>query len=139
MYGHRHYLVAQDDKGKRIKFYSLPAISEIDVLNETFERDPSFNLRSFASQSFGVFEEPAVDVVLRFSPVAAPSARQFLFHSSQVLEEQPDGSLIVRFKAGGQLEMAWHLICWGEHVAVLQPQSLAALLPKKAPSWPALP
>ena len=139
LYGHRHYLVAQDDKAKRIKFYSLPAISEIDVLNETFERDPSFNLRSFASQSFGVFEEPAVDVVLRFSPVAAPSARQFLFHSSQVLEEQPDGSLIVRFNAGGQLEMAWHLICWGEHVEVLEPNSLTALLPQQPPVWPALP
>ena len=139
LYGHRHYLVAQDSKGERVKFYTLPAISDINILSETFERDPSFNLRSFASRSFGVFEEMPVDVVLRFSPEAAPSAKQFLFHSSQVLEDQPNGSLVVRFNAGGQLEMAWHLICWGEHVEVLEPNSLAELLPKQPPVWPAFP
>jgi predicted DNA-binding transcriptional regulator YafY len=139
LYGHRHYLVAQTEPGESVKFYSLPAISDIALLEDTFEREPSFDLRAFVSQSFGVFEEKPVHVVWRFSAEAAPSASQFVFHHSQNFEHQPDGSLIVRFTAGGQLEMAWHLICWGEHVEVLEPQSLAALLPKQAPSWPALP
>jgi predicted DNA-binding transcriptional regulator YafY len=139
LYGHRHYLVAQDGEGAKVKFYSLGAISEIRISNQTFERDPNFNLREFASRSFGVFEEQPVEVELRFAPTAAPTARQFLFHGTQSLEEQPDGSLIVRFSAGGQLEMAWHLICWGEHVEVLKPKSLAALMPLRPLSWPALP
>jgi predicted DNA-binding transcriptional regulator YafY len=139
LYGHRHYLVANDNRSDQIKFYSLPAISDITMLNETFERDPAFNLRALAARSFGVFDEEPVEVVWRFSAEASPTARQFLFHSSQILEEQHDGRLIVRFTAGGQLEMAWHLMCWGEHVEVLEPQSLAALLPAQAPSWPALP
>lgn len=139
LYGHRHYLVAKDSGSDQIKFYSLPGISGITILNETFERDPAFNLRAFSSRSFGVFDEELVEVVWRFSAEASPSARQFLFHGSQEFEEQPDGRLIVRFTAGGQLEMAWHLMCWGKHVEVLEPQSLAALLPQQAPSWPALP
>jgi predicted DNA-binding transcriptional regulator YafY len=139
LYGHRHYLVAQAEPGGQVKFYSLPAIGEITILSQTFERDPDFNLRNFAARSFGVFAEEPVNVVLRFSATAAPSARQFVFHGSQVFEEQPDASLIVRFRAGGQLEMVWHLICWGKHVEVLSPPSLAALLPKNLPAWPALP
>lgn len=139
LYGHRHYLVAKDRGGDQIKFYSLPNISKITILNETFERDPAFNLRTFASRSFGVFDEKPVQVVWRFSAEASRSAKEFLFHSSQVLEEQPDGRLIVRFTAGGHLEMAWHLMCWGKHVEVLESRSLAALLPSQTPSWPALP
>lgn len=138
LYGHRHYLVAQDDHGK-VKFYSLGVISEISISSRTFQRDPNFNLREFASRSFGVFEEEPVEVELRFSPTATPSAKQFLFHGTQVLEEHLDGSLTVRFNAGGQLEMAWHLLCWGEHVEVLKPKSLADLMPRQPLSWPALP
>lgn len=139
LYGHRHYLVTQVSANDRIKFFSLPSISDIVIIDESFERDPSFSLRGFVAQSFGVYEEEPVKVVWRFSVKAAATARQFIFHNSQTFEQEPDGKLIVRFTAGGQLEMAWHLMCWGEDVEVLEPQSLAALLPTKAPCWPALP
>ena len=36
--------------------------------------------------------------------------------------DQPDGSLLVRFRAGGALEMCWHLFTWGDHVEVLVPK-----------------
>jgi len=63
-------------------------------------------LQTFAERSFGVFQEEPFDVVWRFSPTAAADARQFLFHPTQTMEDQPDGSLIVRFRAGGALEMS---------------------------------
>lgn len=67
------------------------------------------------------------DVVWRFSPEAAPDARRFRFHPSQTLEDAPDGSLIVRFRAGGMLEMCWHLFRWGDQVEVLEPEALGAM------------
>lgn len=44
------------------------------------------------------------------------------------MEDQPDGSLIVRFRAGGALEMSWHLFTWGSDVEVLEPAKLRKLL-----------
>ena len=35
-----------------------------------------------------------------------------------------DGSLTVRFKAGGLNEMCWHLVTWQESVTVEQPLAL---------------
>ena len=139
LYGHRHYLVAQPEDGSRIRFFSLPAVTKLKILTDGFDRDPDFDLKAIVSRCFGVFEEAPVDVAWRFSPEAAPLARQFVFHASQQLEDAPDGSLIVRFHAGGQLEMAWHLLSWGDQVEVLEPQSLNDLLPTIRPSWPALP
>jgi len=104
------------------------------MLDRTFTRKRGFSLRDYAQRSFGVFQEAPVDVVWRFSPKAAPDAREFLFHPTQVLEPQPDGSLIVRFHAGGLLEMCWHLFTWGEEVAVIKPKRLAALL-TGPPPW----
>ena len=49
-------------------------------------------------------------------------------HPDQLLEKQPDGSIIVRFRAGGQLEMCWHLYTWGANVEVIAPASLCKLM-----------
>ena len=44
------------------------------------------------------------------------------------MEELEDGSLLVRFRAGGKLEMCWHLFTWGEHVEVVEPAQLRPAL-----------
>ncbi|MGO8867970.1 MAG: WYL domain-containing protein [Alphaproteobacteria bacterium] len=74
------------------------------------------------SRSFGVFQEKPFDVVWKFKPEAASDAREWVFHPHQVIEDQPDGSLIVRFHAGGAREMSWHLYTWGDAVDVLRPR-----------------
>ncbi len=139
LYGHRHYLVAIQDGAAKPKFFSLPSIGKLKIEQAVFERDPNFSLRDFVSGSFGVFEEPPVDVVWRFSAEAAPLARSFVFHHSQSIEEETSGKLIVRFRAGGLLEMAWHLMSWGDQVEVIEPTALRHLMPESSPSWPAMP
>jgi predicted DNA-binding transcriptional regulator YafY len=146
LYGHRHYLVAAPDgadpagaPGGPIRFFSLPQISRPRLLDEGFARDDRFDFRSLVAGSFGVFAEAPQDIIWKFSPEAAPIARQFEFHPTQTSETLADGSLIVRFHAGGLLEMAWHLMTWGTHVEVLEPAALREMLPASRPDWPALP
>ena len=40
------------------------------------------------------------------------------------MQPQDDGSLVVRFRAGGLVEMANHLATWGDTVEVLSPPEL---------------
>ena len=87
--------------------FSLPYIRDVELTNEFFEPDPEFSLEDFSRQAFGVFHEEPFDVAWRFSPRAAPDAREFVFHPDQVTEEQEDGSLIVRFHAGGANFRLW--------------------------------
>jgi hypothetical protein len=47
------------------------------------------------------------------------------------MDPQPDGSLIVQFRAGGLLEMSWHLFTWGDEVEIVKPRRLASLLEKQ--------
>lgn len=87
-----------------------------------------FSLSAYAERSFGVFQEEPFDVVWRFSPEAARDAREFVFHPMQTLDNEPDGSLIVKFRAGGAREMCWHLFTWGDAVEVLEPRHLREAL-----------
>jgi predicted DNA-binding transcriptional regulator YafY len=141
LYGHRHYLVAYNVKRgeEGFRLFSLPNIFRVEPTDRYFERDESFDLEAFAKQSFGVFQEEPFDVVWKFSPRAARDARDFIFHPDQVLETGKDGSLIVKFRAGGTLEMCWHLFCWGKDVEVLEPAHLAEMLHPYRVKWSGLP
>ena len=129
--GIRHYLVAINVEAGAYRLYRLDAIEEIELLPDSFEHDPAFDLEAFAARSFGVYQEDPVDVVWRFVPEVVREARGFVFHPSQQLEDLPDGSLRVRFRAGGLLEMAWHLFCWGDFVTVESPAELRTLMAKE--------
>lgn len=130
LYGNRHYLVAYSlsDRARDYRLFSLANIEKAEIADSSFTRRKDFSLQEFAERSFGVFQEKPFDVVWRFSPKAAADARQFLFHPTQVFEDQPDGSLLVRFRAGGALEMCWHLFTWGGEVQVVEPERLRAMI-----------
>jgi predicted DNA-binding transcriptional regulator YafY len=68
------------------------------------------------------------DVVLRFRPEAAEGALRWRFHAGQTAETEPDGSVVVRFRASGMRELAWHLFTWGATVEILAPDRLRTVL-----------
>ena len=124
LYGNRAFLVGRTAWADGLRLWRLANMSEARATNEMFERDPAFDLRRFAERSFGVFQEPLVETVLRFDAGVARDAAAFLFHPSQSLRRHDDGSLTVRFRAGGLDEMCWHLFTWGDSVTVEKPASL---------------
>ena len=124
LYGNRAYLVGRADWSEEPRLWSLANVSKARITDETFECDADFDLQEYAERSFGAFQEPPVDVVLRFDPGAAHDAATFLFHPSQTLAENDEGSLTVRFRAGGLSEMCWHLFTWGTSVTVVKPAEL---------------
>ena len=93
-------------------------------------RDKDFDLDAYAALSFGSFHSDAEYglVVWRFSPAAAATAREFMFHPDQVMTDQADGGLIVTFRASGWVEMAWHLYQWGDKVQVIEPPELQEMV-----------
>lgn len=123
----RQYLVAWSEYQEDVRLFALAGFERVELSDEAFERPEGFDLQAYLAQSFGVFQEEVQDVVWRFTPEAAPEARRFRFHPSQVLEDAPDGSLIVRFRAGGMLEMCWYLFRWGDQVEVLEPEGLRGM------------
>lgn len=129
LFGSRHYLLARDPaRGPAMRMFSLSEIQRVQLLDEYFERDEDFDLRAWAAQSFGVWQGDSFDVVWRVSPGAAAQAREYQFHPSQQLEDQTDGSLLVRFRASGLWEMACHVFEWRGELQVLEPPELRQTL-----------
>lgn len=141
--GIRRYLVARPVQGDgRMRRFRLDRIREARITGQSFARDADFDLARFSALAFGSFHADAEygPVVWRFTPEAAPVARQFVFHPEQQMSEESDGSLTVRFNASGHMEMAWHLYQWGNQVEVLAPDALREMVAAhRRADFPALP
>ena len=124
LYGSRAYLVGRSSWTEEMRYWALSNMSEAALTHQSFEFDEDFDLEEYAGRSFGVFQEEPIKVVLRFPPEAAADAAAFLFHPGQQVTTDDDGSLIVRFTAGGTREMCWHLFTWGDAVTVEEPERL---------------
>ncbi|WGM31278.1 WYL domain-containing protein [Brevundimonas sp. NIBR11] len=128
MFGRANYLVAADRESGRIQTFRLDRMSAVEAQDGFAPPPPEFDLGVFASQSFGIYQDEIEDVVLRVSPEGAAEARGWRWHPTQTLEDEPDGSVVVRFRASGMRELAWHLFTWGEQVTIVGPQRLKAVM-----------
>lgn len=128
MFGRANYLVAADRETGRIQTFRLDRMSHVAPQEGMAVPPADFDLGVFASQSFGIYQDEIEDVVLRIAPDGAAEARGWRWHPTQSFEDQSDGGVIVRFRASGMRELAWHLFTWGEQVQILAPQRLKAVM-----------
>jgi predicted DNA-binding transcriptional regulator YafY len=128
----RAWLVGHVEGLPHMRLWRLDRIASLDLLDRCFARREDFDLRAYAAQSFGVFQEEPVDVVLRIAPDAAEEAASWLFHPTQTMTREADGALRVSFRAGGVQEMGWHLFTWGTAVTVVAPEELRGALAEMA-------
>ena len=106
---------------------SVERIGSISVEPCTFTRDPDMLRRIEArrQRAFGIIDDgKEFAVALKFTAVQAPYVRERIWHPSQQLEAQPDGSLILRFKASGEFEIKRWILGWGNQVEILEPAEL---------------
>jgi predicted DNA-binding transcriptional regulator YafY len=128
MFGRANYLVAADRETGRIQTFRLDRMSHVAAQDGVAIPPPDFDLNVFASQSFGIYQDEIEDVVLRIAPQGAAEAKSWRWHPTQTFEDQPDGSVVVRFRASGMRELAWHLFTWGEQAVILAPERLKAVM-----------
>jgi predicted DNA-binding transcriptional regulator YafY len=122
LFGRSNYLVADEGAGPRN--WRLDRIGDIEVTDRSVSRPAGFSLQTYADESFGIYHDDTEDVVLRISRAGRDDALRWRFHANQQVEPQEDGSVVIRFRASGMLELAWHLFTWGDKVRVVSPQVL---------------
>jgi predicted DNA-binding transcriptional regulator YafY len=132
LYGGSGWLVAHVEGLPELRLWRLDRILSADLLDRGFPRRGDFSLAEYAAQSFGVYQEEPIEVVLHFSVEAAEDAASWLFHPTQSVAREQDESLTVRFRAGGMQEICWHLITWGRGVKVVEPDVLRSMMAEVA-------
>lgn len=124
IFGRMNYLIGANVGTTKPKHWRLDRIAELECLDVAAAPPEDFDLVKFANTPFAYFEGPQEDVVLHVLPSGMDEFKNHRFHSSQIVEAHPSGGAIVRFRASGMLEVAWHLFRWGNKIEIIEPVSL---------------
>ena len=94
------------------------------LTDTTFETPQDFNMENLLRNSFGTFFGDPVQVVIHFSQRIAGYIVEKIWHESQIVEKQEDGSLIFKAQIAGTKEIKFWILGWGKDAVVLEPDSL---------------
>jgi predicted DNA-binding transcriptional regulator YafY len=124
IFGRMNYLIGADAGTTKPKHWRLDRVDQLECLDAVASPPADFDLVTFANTPFAYFEGPQEDVVLHVLPGGMEDFKNYRFHATQSVEEHPEGGVIVRFRASGMLELAWHLFSWGNKIEIVEPISL---------------
>lgn len=118
------YLIGFCHLRGEMRTFRIDRIRQAQVLSETFDIDPDFNIDDYFRGSWGIVTGPEYKVKLKFSASIADFISECNWHPSQKLSKNKDGSLNAEFNVDGLSEIKTWVIGFGEKVEVLEPPEL---------------
>jgi predicted DNA-binding transcriptional regulator YafY len=120
------YLVAYCHLREDVRMFAPGRIRSLRETGERFERPADFRIADYLDAGFRSVRGsgPLQRVKLHFHPESARYAREKVWHPSQVLEEQPDGSLVFTMEVTHLLEVKRCVLSYGAACRVLEPLEL---------------
>ncbi len=121
--GHSSYVIAYCHRTNDIRTFKIERIRAFEVTSASYELPPDFNANEYLSPSIGIGTGGEMEVIkLRLSPVIARIFEEVIYHPSQKVEPQDDGSAILTLTLLANVELFSWIIGWGENIEVLEPE-----------------
>ena len=120
----KYYLVGYNEYVVDLRQYRVDKISNLTILDEYFEKDEKFSLTEYSNNSFGVYQEKPIDIVLEFDKSVANDVLNYHFHPTQKIKLLKNENVQVEFKSGGTYAICQELFKWGCSVKIQKPVEL---------------
>jgi proteasome accessory factor B len=118
------YLMGYAHNRQALRTFAVERISRVEMGRERFEMPEEFKPEEQFRSAFGIVDEESMQIKVRFSPAIAHTIRGRVWHPSQSVSEDTDGSVVLSFTAGGRMEIISWLLSYGKHAEVLEPPGL---------------
>jgi len=125
-FGQTIYVIGRLDPDGTYRTFKIDRVERIELLTEKYAIPENFNPDDLLNNAWGIWftnQEP-VTIELHFSSRVAQRVKETLWHPTQRLILQEDGSIIWQGEIAEPREMVPWIRGWGADVEVLQPESL---------------
>jgi proteasome accessory factor B len=130
------YVVGYDFLSQRVRHFLMQRVKRVKLLRAIYDIPAHFSPRRYLSSRWGMLNsgdmDEADEVVLRFSPEAAPLIRDRIWHVSQRVEPLENGGCVLGVETSDWHEMLAWIRSWGAQVEVVHPQALREYLANEA-------
>jgi proteasome accessory factor B len=123
LYQNGLYLIAYSHRAKAYRLFAIERIRDAAPTEETFTIRSDFSPEKL-NRSFGVMDEPAQTIRVRFSRDVAHLVKERQWHPTQTISPLRNGDVVLTMQAGGLDEIASWILSWGPNAEVLAPPAL---------------
>jgi len=123
--GHTSYLFAYCHQVKAQRVFKIERITAIKATDKPYAIPAGFDADAYLNSTWGIITgEKARDIRLRIAPEAVPWITETIWHPTQKLEPQKDGSYIMTVRLSDTTEFLPWVLGWRDYVEVLEPPVL---------------
>ena len=127
----KYYLVGFNEYVNDLRLYLVNEINNLEVLDEYFEPDEKFSLDDYSTNSFGIYQEEPLEIILEFDQTVSNDVMHYHFHPTQSFKKTKNESVQVKFTAGGTVAICNELFKWGTSVKIKSPEVLKNIYKEK--------
>jgi predicted DNA-binding transcriptional regulator YafY len=124
------YLIGLCHLREEVRMFVLDRIKMLNFTDERFTIPKEFNLNDFMRDSFKVMHDELYMVKVRISPGWARWVGEKVWHESQKIKRNGDGSLEMTFQVAGLDEIKRWILSFGPECQVLEPVQLKDIVRK---------
>ena len=126
MFERRWYLIGRYKSDMPYKIYALDRISNFEIKEDHFQRDPDFNLEKMFYGVYGIIvdDSEVESVWLKVKSPQAKYLRSLPLHHSQIELRNADGYTIFALQVRPTFDLRQRILSLGSTVEVLKPESL---------------
>ena len=129
------YLFAWCHTRAEMRMFAISRIQSLTPTGQVFDRPTNFSIDEAIGDGFQMINESGAevrDIVIQCDARIAKYVREKRWHATQAIEEQSNGSIVVRWRLSSTIEVSRWIQSWGEGVEVLEPVDLRELVYERA-------
>jgi predicted DNA-binding transcriptional regulator YafY len=120
------YAVGQHSGRDGLRCLKLNRFAETDLTDTPYAIPDDFSLKSYLGKAWRMIRGDHIHrIELHFDAAFAETISDTHWHDTQEIEEQGDGSIILRCEVAGLDEIVWWILSMGPHCVVRAPTELA--------------
>ncbi len=107
-----------------LRLFLVDRIEAVKILDDRFEVPEDFSATDLTGSAFGLIDEAEQMIKVRFGKEISHLIRERVWHPTQQMNEEQDGSLVLSFRASGETEILAWLYSYLPYVQLLEPAEL---------------
>lgn len=109
-----------------VRCLKLSRFVRVTPTGRAYDIPPDFSVEKHLGNAWRLIPgKTEHDIVLRFAPPIAETVSDTLWHPTQSVEHNADGSITMRFRVSGLDEIVWWVLSMGPSCRVIEPPELA--------------
>ena len=123
------YVIGYDEPTDKERTFALDRMSDLEITDDScaVPLDVLTNVSELFEHIYGITDSsgPVEEILLSFSPLFGRYVKAKPIHQTQEVMRDTDTECVVRLRLAPNRDLLMHLRSYGEHLTVLQPDSLA--------------